>query len=118
MLLTSQDNKLTKAKDNRNAGIIIKKHIILQKPLGNYLWKNELYEKIDKEEYVKKYMKTLEGGKSTLLMNITSGFHYHTVVAESTEILDAIQEELTEKGFLAKLQDYEPVDFWKAATYE
>ena len=28
------------------------------------------------------------------------------------EILDAIQEELQQKGFLAKLQDYEPVDFW------
>ena len=28
------------------------------------------------------------------------------------KILDAIQEELQQKGFLAKLQDYEPVDFW------
>ena len=28
------------------------------------------------------------------------------------EVLDAIQEELKQKGFLAKLQDYEPVDFW------
>ena len=28
------------------------------------------------------------------------------------EILDAIQEELHQKGLLAKLQDYEPVDFW------
>ena len=27
------------------------------------------------------------------------------------EILDDIQNELAEKGFLAKLQDYEPVDF-------
>ena len=30
----------------------------------------------------------------------------------SEEVLDAIQEELKQKGFLAKLQDYEPVDFW------
>ena len=37
---------------------------------------------------------------------------YHTIDAESEEILDAIQEELQQKGFLAKLQDYEPVDFW------
>ena len=28
-------------------------------------------------------------------------------------ILDMIQEELQKAGFLAKLQDYEPVDFWK-----
>jgi hypothetical protein len=26
--------------------------------------------------------------------------------------LDMILEALDEKGFLAKLQDYEPVDFW------
>ena len=51
-------------------------------------------------------------GKSSLLKNVTSGYHYHTIDAESEEILDAIQEELQQKGFLAKLQDYEPVDFW------
>ena len=28
------------------------------------------------------------------------------------KVLDMIQEELQKKGFLAKLQDYEPVDFW------
>ena len=28
------------------------------------------------------------------------------------EMLDTIQEELRQRGFLAKLQDYEPVDFW------
>ena len=42
----------------------------------------------------------------------TSGYHYHTICAESEEVLDAIQEDLKQKGFLAKLQDYEPVDFW------
>ena len=51
-------------------------------------------------------------GKSSLLKNVTSGYHYHTIDAESEEILDAIQEELHQKGLLAKLQDYEPVDFW------
>ena len=51
-------------------------------------------------------------GKSSLLKNVTSGYHYHTIDAESEEILDAIQEELRQRGFLAKLQDYEPVDFW------
>ena len=44
--------------------------------------------------------------------NVTGGYHYHTIEAESEEILDDIQNELAEKGFLAKLQDYEPVDFW------
>lgn len=62
---------------------------------------------------VKKYMEEISAGKSTLLMNVTSGYHYHTVIAEDEQTLDMIQDELAAKGFLAKLQDYEPVDFWK-----
>ena len=62
---------------------------------------------------VKKYLCDIASGKSSLLKNITSGYHYHTILAESEEILDTIQEELLSRGFLAKLQDYEPVDFWK-----
>lgn len=61
---------------------------------------------------VRKYLKEITSGKSTLLMNITSGYHYHTILADDEETLDLIQEELQAKGFLAKLQDYEPVDFW------
>lgn len=61
---------------------------------------------------IKRYMQEIATGKSSLLMNVTSGFHYHTVLADSEEILDMIQEELGRLGFLAKLQDYEPVDFW------
>ena len=57
-------------------------------------------------------MEEISTGKSSLLKNVPSGYHYHTIDAESEEILDAIQEELQQKGFLAKLQDYEPVDFW------
>ena len=60
---------------------------------------------------VRNYMKELASGKSTVLMNVTSGYHYHTILADSEEILDMIQDELRNKGFLAKLQDYEPVDF-------
>ena len=61
---------------------------------------------------IKRYMQEIATGKSSLLMNVTSGFHYHTVLADNEEILDMIQEELGRLGFLAKLQDYEPVDFW------
>ena len=57
-------------------------------------------------------LEEIRTGKSSLLKNVTSGYHYHTICAESEEVLDAIQEELKQKGFLAKLQDYEPVDFW------
>ena len=38
--------------------------------------------------------------------------HYHTIVADDEQTLDLIQEELGKLGFLAKLQEYEPVDFW------
>ena len=61
---------------------------------------------------IRAYMEEISTGESSLLKNVTSGYHYHTIDAESEEILDAIQEELQQKGFLAKLQDYEPVDFW------
>ena len=63
-------------------------------------------------EKVKKYLDAFKDGKSSLLSDITSGFHYHTVSADSTEILDLIQAELKAKGYLAKLMDYEPIDFW------
>ena len=56
---------------------------------------------------IRAYMEEISTGKSSLLKNVTSGYHYHTIDAESEEILDAIQEELQQKGFLAKLQDYE-----------
>lgn len=62
---------------------------------------------------VKKYMETLKEGKSSPLKNITSGFHYHTIIADNVETLDEIQEKLAEDGFLARLQDYEPVNFWE-----
>lgn len=60
---------------------------------------------------IDKFMEELNSGKSSLLKNITSSYHYHTVLAESEEILDNIQEKLKEAGFLAPLLDYEPVDF-------
>ena len=39
---------------------------------------------------------------------MTSGYHYHTVLADSEETLDLIEKSLKEHGFLAPLQDYEP----------
>ncbi len=62
---------------------------------------------------VERYLETIRTGKSTPLMNVTSGYHYHTISAEDEETLDLIQEELQKRGFLAELKSYEPVDFWK-----
>ena len=58
--------------------------------------------------HVKQFMENITTGKSSLLMNVTSGYHYHTVTADSEETLDLIQKNLEEHGFLAPLQDYEP----------
>ena len=66
---------------------------------------------ISTREDVANYMKNLNSGKSSMLKNVTSGFHYHTVYAVSELMLDVIQEKLAEYGFLAKLQEYEPIDF-------
>lgn len=62
---------------------------------------------------IRNFLDQLSNGKSTLLMNVTAGYHYHTVCADSEETLDEIQAELQQKGYLAGLMDYEPVDFWK-----
>ncbi|MBQ8802874.1 MAG: transcription repressor NadR [Tyzzerella sp.] len=61
---------------------------------------------------VRKFMEDISSGKSKNLKNLTSDYHYHTIIAEDERTLDIIQKELEQKGFLAKLQDYEPVDFW------
>ena len=68
---------------------------------------------INSRRDVKNYMEGLKNGKSTFLMNITGGYHYHTITADDEQTLDDIQDELGKMGFLAKLQEYEPVDFWK-----
>ena len=62
---------------------------------------------------IDRYMAGLNSGTSTLLKNITSNYHYHTVLAANEKILDVIQEKLQEAGFLAQLLDYEPVNFWE-----
>ena len=60
---------------------------------------------------VDRYISDMNSGKSTLLKNITSNYHYHTVLADSREILDLIESRLREAGMLAELRDYEPVKF-------
>ena len=57
---------------------------------------------------VKDFLENIATGKSSLLKNVTSGYHYHTVSADSMALLDGIEAQLKEKGFLAPLQEYEP----------
>lgn len=51
---------------------------------------------------VKDFMDGIHSGKSTLLKNITSDYHYHTVTADSEDILNAIESELDAMGYLIR----------------
>ncbi len=50
---------------------------------------------------VQQCMDGLNSGKSTPLKNVTSGYHYHTVSADSEETLDLIEKALSCKNYLA-----------------
>ena len=51
--------------------------------------------------HVKQFIEGVRTGKSTELMNITGGYHYHTIRAESEEILNGIQNALEVRGYIA-----------------
>lgn len=59
---------------------------------------------------VQRFLDDIESGKSTPLKNITSGYHYHTIEAESEEVLDKITEALYEKKYVAERLYYEEKD--------
>lgn len=54
------------------------------------------------------YIENITSGKSSLLKNVTSGYHYHTVTADTFKTLKDIEDKLWERGFLASLQEHEP----------
>ena len=56
---------------------------------------------------VQQFMNQIATGKSTPLMNVTSGYHFHTVTADREEILDEIEAELKKMGMLAEVLPYE-----------
>jgi hypothetical protein len=49
---------------------------------------------------VAEYMRSITGGKSSPLKNVTDGYHYHTVTASSAATLDEIESLLRSRGFL------------------
>lgn len=56
---------------------------------------------------VQSFLKHLESGKSSPLLRVTSGYHFHRVSAESEDILDEIEDALREKNFLTEVFPYE-----------
>lgn len=56
---------------------------------------------------VARFTEELATGRSAPLMEVTSGYHFHHVSAESEEVLDEVACELALHGFLAEPTDYE-----------
>ncbi len=52
--------------------------------------------------HIKQFIEGVRSGKSSELMNITGGYHYHTVRADSEEVLDRIQSALEKRGYIAQ----------------
>ena len=51
---------------------------------------------------VAEFMSDIYSGKSSPLKNITSGYHYHTIIADSEETMQLIEKMLREKQFLVE----------------
>lgn len=50
---------------------------------------------------IEQFLDSIRSGKSSELMHITGGYHYHTVEAESNEVLDRIEQALADKNYIA-----------------
>ena len=48
------------------------------------------------------FIADIRRGKSSPLKNITAGYHYHRITADSEETLDMIEDDLRKRGFLVE----------------
>ena len=70
-----------------------------------YVW-HRVYGRIESalnifsKSQIKQFIDGVRSGKSTELMNITGGYHYHTVRADSEDVLDKIELALRENGYI------------------
>lgn len=70
-----------------------------------FVW-HKVYGKIEAKlnifsrHHVKLFIEGVRSGKSTELMNVTGGYHYHTVRAESDEHLNRIFTELKNRNYI------------------
>jgi len=51
--------------------------------------------------HVRQFIESVRTGKSVELMNITGGYHYHTVRADDEETLNRIESFLNRRGYIA-----------------
>lgn len=70
-----------------------------------FVW-HKVYGKVEanlnifSERSIAQFMDGIKSGKSKELMHITEGYHYHTVRADSEQVLDEIGRVLDEKGYI------------------
>lgn len=57
-----------------------------------------------------RFLDDIESGKSSPLLTVTSGYHYHTIAADSEATLDRIERALAAKGYLAPFLPHERED--------
>lgn len=53
--------------------------------------------------HVEELYRSLVSGASKPLMSVTDGYHYHSISAESEEVLDEIEKKLRARGFLIEI---------------
>ena len=103
--LKSRDFKVkhTTEETERELSLIISEGATVE---NVYVW-HKVYGKIEaplniySTAQINEFIEGVRSGKSTELMNITGGYHYHTVRADSEEILDAVENSLRLAGYLA-----------------
>jgi len=90
-------------------GAIVKDVFIYHRVYGEIHAKLNILSRKD----VKDFCNDIANGKSSLLMNTTSGYHYHTIVTKDIETMNLVEQALKEHGFLAELTEYEPQSITK-----
>ena len=87
-----------------DCGAIVKDVFVSHRAYGVLRGELDIRSRLDVQEF----LESIRSGKSTLLSSTTEGYHYHTILAPSEKILDMIEDQLWQKGFLARTLDYEP----------
>lgn len=74
--------------------------------LDVFVW-HKVYGKVEAKlnifsgQHIEQFLEGVRSGKSSELMNITGGYHYHTIQAETEQMLDTIMNALEKKGYIA-----------------
>lgn len=87
-----------------DCGAIVKDVFVSHRAYGVLRGELDIRSRLD----VQTFIQSIRSGKSSLLSSTTEGYHYHTLLAPSEQVLDMIENRLWELGFLAKTLDYEP----------